>query len=144
MTDEQKYLFDLQGFIVLKGVVPQTVIDSCNEVLDRYEQMPSEEYPPPLCLGTQRTEQELYISNILEADSTFNTLIDIPEVLGVIQGVTGGPYRLNHTYTIYRWGGRLYGTAHARDPNYSKMSVPLPKWGDGVHANKGSLSNARL
>ena len=60
-------------------------------------------------LGTERTEKELYISNILEADSTFNTLIDIPEVLNVVQGVTGGPYRLNHTYTIYRWGGGYTG-----------------------------------
>ena len=109
MTDEQKYLFDLQGFIVLKGVVPQTVIASCNDVLDRYEQMPPEDYPPPLCLGTQRTEKELYISNILEADSVFNTLIDLPAVLDVVQGVTGGPYRLNHTYTIYRWGGGYTG-----------------------------------
>ena len=72
MTDEQKYLFDLQGFIVLKSVIPQSVIDACNTVLDAYENMPPDDYPPPLCLGTQRTEKELYISNILEADSTFN------------------------------------------------------------------------
>ncbi|MBM3265672.1 MAG: phytanoyl-CoA dioxygenase family protein [candidate division Zixibacteria bacterium] len=32
-------------------------------------------------------------------------MIDIPEVLDVVTEVTGAPYRLNHTYTIYRWGG---------------------------------------
>ncbi len=109
MTDEQKYLFDLQGFIVLKDVVPQEIVAACNTVLDRYETLPVESYPSPLCLGTERTERELYISNILEADSVFNALIDIPAVLDVVSGVTGGPYRLNHTYTIYRWGSGYTG-----------------------------------
>ena len=71
MTDEQKYLFDLQGFIVLKSVIPQEVVNACNAVLDQYENMPPEDYPSPLCLGTERTEKELYISNIMEADSLF-------------------------------------------------------------------------
>ena len=81
------------------------MVDNCNKVLDRFENMPPEDFPPPLVLGTNKTEQELYISNILESDLAFLPLIDIPEVLSVIQEVTGGPYRLNHTYTIYRWGG---------------------------------------
>ncbi len=105
MTEEQKYLFDLQGFIVLKEVVPPEVIAACNTALDRFEPVPPEAFPPPLCLGTEKTEQELYISNILEGDSAFIPLVDIPEVLDVVETVTGGPYRLNHTYTIYRWGG---------------------------------------
>lgn len=105
MNDEQKYLFDLHGYIVLRNVVPQPVIDVCNTVLDRFEHMPPEEFPPPLVLGTPKTERELYISNILESDPAFRPLIDLPEVLDIVVGVTGGPYRLNHTYTIYRWGG---------------------------------------
>ena len=109
MTEEQKYLFDLQGYIVLEDVVPQSVVEACNKALNPLEDMPPEDYPPPLCLGTPKTEKELYISNILEADPVFNPLIDLPEVLDVIEGVTGGPYRLNHTYTIYRWGGGYTG-----------------------------------
>ena len=34
MTEEQKYLFDLQGYIVLKDVVPSSVIAGCNQSLD--------------------------------------------------------------------------------------------------------------
>ena len=105
MNQEQKYLFDLQGYIVLKNIIPKRVIDNCNKVLDRFEDMAPEDFPPPLVLGTTKTEKELYISNILESDLAFVSLIDVPEVLSVIQEVTGGPYRLNHTYTIYRWGG---------------------------------------
>ena len=109
MTEEQKYVFDLQGYIVLKNMVPQSVVEACNKVLDCFENMPPEEFPPPLVLGTPKTEKELYISNILESDPAFAPMIDIPEVLSIIEGVTGGPYRLNHTYTIYRWGGGYTG-----------------------------------
>ena len=109
MTDEQKYMFDLQGYIVLKDVVPKDVIAKCNEALDRFEGMDPENYPEPLCLGKEKTEKELYISNILEGDRAFVSLIDLPDVLDVVETVTGGPYRLNHTYTIYRWGGGFTG-----------------------------------
>ncbi|MDA0748289.1 MAG: phytanoyl-CoA dioxygenase family protein, partial [bacterium] len=61
--------------------------------------------PTPLVLGQDRTPENLYISNILEGDPAFLSLMDLPDVLDVIAGVTGGPYRLNHTYTIYRWEG---------------------------------------
>ncbi len=109
MTEEQKYLFDLQGYIVLKGVLPPSVVEKCNKSLDRFEDMPPQDFPYPLCLGTPKTEKELYISNILESDTAFNFLIDIPEVLSIVQGVTLGSYRLNHTYTIYRWAGGYSG-----------------------------------
>ena len=120
MNDEQKYLFDLQGYLVLENVVPREVLDSCNEVLDRYEKMNPEDYPAPLVLGDEKTEKNLYISNILEGDPVFLPLMDLPPVLDVIETVTGGPYRLNHTYTIYRWGGGYTGMHMHGTPIISK------------------------
>ncbi|MBT3342740.1 MAG: hypothetical protein HN712_10795 [Gemmatimonadetes bacterium] len=105
MNDEQKYLFDLQGYIVLEGVVPASVLVAANAALDRFEAMEASDYPPPLTLGQERTPENLYISNIIEGDDDFLPFMDLPAVLDVVQTVTGGPYRLNHTYTIYRWGG---------------------------------------
>ena len=105
MDSEQKYLFDLQGYIVLKDVVSAEIVMACNQALDHFEQMAVDDYPPPLQLGQERSTENLYISNILEGDPVFRSLIDIPEVLNVVAEVTGGPYRLNHTYAIYRWGG---------------------------------------
>ena len=109
MTDEQKYIFDLQGFIILKQVVPDAVVAACNEALDLFEKMEPDDYPPPVCLGAEKTESNLYISNILEGDPAFRPLIDIPEVIDVINVVSSGHFRLNHTYTIYRWGGGYTG-----------------------------------
>ena len=105
MNDEQKYLFDLNGYLVLEQVVPPATVDSCNRVLDRLETMDPDDFPGPLVLGQEKTAENLYISNILESDPVFRPLIDLPETLDVVATVTGGPYRLNHTYSIYRWGG---------------------------------------
>lgn len=109
MNPEQKYLFDLQGYLVLPGVLAPELVAACNAALDRYEELDPVEYPAPLCLGQERTKENLYISNILEGDEVFYELVDLPPVLDVIAEVTGGPYRLNHTYTIYRWGGGYTG-----------------------------------
>jgi hypothetical protein len=104
MDDTQRYLFDLQGYLVLKGVVPQPLIEACNKVLDRIDALPADRYPHGVTLGKPRTPAELYVSNIVEADAVLNDLIDIPEVLDIIDEVTLRLYRLNHTYAIYRWG----------------------------------------
>ena len=144
MTEEQIYLFDLQGYVVLKGVVPKHVITACNNALDRFENMPPETFPPPLCLGTQKTDQELYISNILEADPAFVPLIDLPEVLPVIARVTGGPYRLNHTYTIYRWGGGYTGLHQHGTPIIPTCQYHCRNGEMVSTLTKSRISNARL
>ncbi|MCJ8329614.1 MAG: hypothetical protein HRT89_24790 [Lentisphaeria bacterium] len=94
MTEEDIYLFDLQGFIVLKNVVKDEWIKSANKRLDDFEVMDPERYPEPLVLGTPKTDDNLYISNILEGGSEFVPFMDIPDVLGTIERITGGGYRL--------------------------------------------------
>ena len=89
MNDEQKYLFDLNGYLVLEQAVPPEVVRDCNRVLDRLETMDPADFPEPLVLGTEKTAENLYISNILEADPVFAPLIDLPEVLDVVETVTG-------------------------------------------------------
>lgn len=109
MTQEQQYLFDLQGYIVLEQIVPPEMVAACNAALDRFETMEPADYPPPLVLGQERSPENLYISNIIEGDDALIPLMELPELLDAVECVTGGPYRLNHTYTIYRWGGGYTG-----------------------------------
>jgi len=109
MDTEQKYLFDLQGYLILKNVVPPEVVATCNQAMDRFESMSAEDYPRPVCLGMPRTDKELYLSNILEGDEAFRPLIDLPSVLDIVAAISGSTYRLNHTYAIWRWGGGFTG-----------------------------------
>jgi hypothetical protein len=103
MDAVQQYMFDLNGYLVLRGVLPQDLLERCERALDRIESMDPSEYPPPVTLGRPRTSGELYVSNILEADPIFQELIDRPDVLDVIGEVTNGPFRLNHTFAIFRY-----------------------------------------
>ena len=65
LTAEQEYLFDLQGFVVLENVVEPSGIDAANHQLDQLETMDPGDYPPPLQLGTEKANSEIYSSNIL-------------------------------------------------------------------------------
>ena len=104
MNDEQRYLLDLQGYLILKSVVPPETVRACNAAMDRLESMPQGDWPEALSLGTPRTESEMYLSNVLEADAAFALLMDVPEALDVVREISGGSFRLNHTYGIWRWG----------------------------------------
>lgn len=115
MNDEQRYLFDLQGYLVLKNVIPQETIQQLNAVMDRLEQTSPEDLPPGVSHGKARTEQELYVSNIVEADPIFHQFIDFEPILPIIHETSLGLYRLNHCYGIYRWGyGFTYIHMHNR------------------------------
>ncbi len=105
MTDEQRYLFDLQGYLVLKNVVPLETIANVNAVLDHFETLSEEALPNGVTHGKARTAEELYLSNMVEGHSIFHQFIDHPEVIPIISEITLGLYRLNHAYAIHRWGG---------------------------------------
>ena len=36
MTEDEKYLFDLNGYLVLKDVLTSEEVDRCNEAIDRH------------------------------------------------------------------------------------------------------------
>ena len=105
MNDEQRYYFDTLGYVILRQVVPPETVAELNRVLDHLEQIEPSDYPDGVTRGKERTDEALYISNIVEADPVFFDLIDHPEVLPIIRDTSLGLYRLNHTYAIYHWGG---------------------------------------
>jgi hypothetical protein len=121
---DQRYWFDVQGYLVLKSVLSDAMVDNLNRVLDRYEAMDEADYPPPLACGRERDANSLYLSNIVEADPALYPLIDLPAVLPIVRGVSLGLFRLNHTYALYHWGGaytprHMGGTPIHPKANYS-------------------------
>jgi ectoine hydroxylase-related dioxygenase (phytanoyl-CoA dioxygenase family) len=107
LDPDQRYWFDVQGYLVLKNVLPDTLIDTLNQVLDRFETMDEANYPPPLSCGRPRDAHSLYLSNVVEADPALYPLIDLPAVLSIVRDVSLGLFRLNHTYALYHWGGAV-------------------------------------
>ena len=118
MNDEQKYLFDLKGYIVCKGVVPLDIIDSSRKLVDQLLDMDPKDLTYPVRqfneIETENSKSERYgISNILEADPVFHYFVDIPEVIDIVDNVSGDDtYRLNHTYSIKSKGSGVYTSFH--------------------------------
>ena len=105
MEPDQRYWFDVQGYLVLKNVLSPALVNDLNRILDAYETKDPAAYPSPLALGRERDEHQLYLSNVVEADPALHPLIDLPAVLPIIKEVSLGLFRLNHTYALYHWGG---------------------------------------
>lgn len=45
LRDEQRYLFDLQGYVILRQVVPQVLLASANSAMERLEALTDEQLP---------------------------------------------------------------------------------------------------
>jgi len=122
MDDKQRYLFDLQGYVVLKNVVPAERIRRLKEILDELEICPADRLPPHVVQSKPRTEKELYYSNIVEAAPEFHALIDVPEVIDIVREVSLGLFRLNHAYAIYHWKDAVTPLHMAGTPIHPKAS----------------------
>ncbi len=109
MTDEQRYLFDLQGYIVIPSVINSAHLARLNREMERIEAMDAADYPGNAHLNNPRTPSHLYITDVLEFGEEFWPLIDHPAVLPCVAAAIGAPYRLNHAYLISRWGGGYTG-----------------------------------
>ena len=136
MTEAEKYLFDLQGFVVLRQVVPPECIRAANAALDRFEALAppvgtggtdaastaAGGLPAPCVLGDVRTESNLYISNVLEGDpAAFAPFMEVPEVLGVISDTAGGSWRLNHVVRV-----QLYSAQDFQDFPQIRSTLSIP------------------
>jgi hypothetical protein len=109
MTDEERYLFDLQGYLVLRDVIDPDHLARLNAEMERIEAMDEAEYPGHAHLNNPRTPSHLNITDVLEFGEAFYPLIDHPRVLPRVAEMVGAPFRLNHAYLISRWGGGYTG-----------------------------------
>ncbi len=97
MNNKQKYLFDLQGYIVLKNVVPENIIQSIEKLTRDLLNGSSSSLSDPARIKDW-DDNKRSIQNIVEADPAFQYFVDIPELIDIIQEITVDRSRLNHTY----------------------------------------------
>ena len=65
------YEFDLNGYIVLKNIIPKNIIEKANEKLKFFETLKQKNLPDNIYFGKGYDAKDVYISNILEADKAF-------------------------------------------------------------------------
>ena len=93
-----KYLFDLNGYIIIKNYFKIDFINNLLIDLKKIENCDS--FPNGVCLGKPRTENSLYLSNIAEINDNFASIIADPGIVEFISKTTSGFYRFNHSYAL--------------------------------------------
>jgi hypothetical protein len=100
VNDEDRFLFDLQGYLTIPDAIPAPVLARLNKAMD---DMIERETEPDM-----RTHR---FGQLLERDAAFRELIDLPSVTGVLADVLGPDFRLDHTYAdVIRSGDGPIGT----------------------------------
>lgn len=106
MTAEERFLFDLQGYLVVKGVLGADELKTLNEIAD--ERIAKDEKPNEL--NWRRSRCSLWAQECVD-------LIDHEKMLPYWTSLLGPYFRLDHDYCLFMQkgavGGQLHGGAHA-------------------------------
>jgi hypothetical protein len=93
LSDEQKFLFDLEGYLVLPGVLSADECDALNEAADRAWPRTPED-------GPFRRQEAITLWG-----KPFLDLMDHPKVLPVLVELIGSRLRIDHDYSIFMQQG---------------------------------------
>lgn len=107
MNEEQRYLFDLQGYLVLPGVLTPDEVSQLNAI---YEQQAIP--PPDLSIESQR------FSGFFLWDEAYRRLMDHRRVVPLLKSILGPDLRLDHAYGIKMRTGTDGLTLHGGNTPY--------------------------
>ena len=100
MTDEEKFRFDLTGFLVRPAILDsdevEAIVDQIDQIHHNKESLPPEHRAVP--------------------GGPTSVLIDHPKVLEVLHEIIGPEIRLEHSYSVWREKGQRHGELHGGGP----------------------------
>jgi ectoine hydroxylase-related dioxygenase (phytanoyl-CoA dioxygenase family) len=100
MNDDDRYLFDLQGYLAIPDALGPDALARLNRSID--EGIAAETEPD------MRTHR---FGDLLGRAQAFRDLIDNPAVVSVLEDIIGADFRLDHTYAdVIRAGDGPIGT----------------------------------
>lgn len=92
MNEEEKYLFDLQGYLIIENALPPETVQEMNAWLDAQAE------GDPAWRGQTGNA---HIPNPITWGPMFRDLMDHPRVLPILRDVLGDTMRLDHDYAIF-------------------------------------------
>jgi hypothetical protein len=109
MTEKERYLFDLQGFITVPNALSSTQIEELNATLDRQ-----------ISQHVKPNESQHRFAHILPWGKPFRQLIDNPLITPYLDELIGTDFRLDHDYAdmIRRADGPIGTTLHGGGTPY--------------------------
>src|SRR5262245_49667546 len=105
MDEPQRYLFDLRGYLVVPNALSAEHVAEMNAIIDRTERLPDDDAPPSVVFERKvGGSHDMRIYNVKELGEPFERLIDLPATLPLVADIIGLRPRLNHDYSILRYG----------------------------------------
>ncbi len=130
MTPEEAYLFDLNGYLILREVLPRDLVRDLNGEIDRVEALSNEE---AAALGAPRgyyreEGDQLpvdYSCPLLKCGEVFERLIDWPATVPSVEAMIGEPTRLDALHLLVRQSGRstVFHHGYSELLSYSEFAV---------------------
>lgn len=114
MTDTEKYLFDLQGYLAVSDALTREQVDALNQIID-----------DKLATNPEPDKNAYRFGNTLSWGAPVRDLIANPRILPHLHAMVGHQPRLDHEYAdIIRHGlgpigARLHGGGTPLDPSQS-------------------------
>ncbi len=109
MNEEERYLFDLRGYLVVEGALSTVELSELNRLMD------SRELTPP---GDDTLSARF--GGFLEWGQVYCELLDHERIMPYMEAILGDGFRLDHYYGIYMRAGteslRLHGGSTPYDP----------------------------
>ena len=124
MTPEEKFRFDLQGFLVVKDVLSADEVDALNKLADEVWADPADEKD-----GHRRT------SRVSMWGPETQALFDHPNALPYMIELLGPTFRVDHDYSIFMKKGARRGRLHG-GPSL-QAGVPGDHWIIGTNTTMG-------
>lgn len=135
VTDEDRFLFDLQGFILLRGAMAQKDVKEMLAALHELEAQKQDDShwrkPRPDGKESQATRQEipgqLRINGLLRLSNAFDRLIDYPSIFPYLQAFMNRP-QIGNTWSISKSQGTETGSWHrGTSPDFYTVRNGTPR-----------------
>ncbi len=109
MNEEERYLFDLWGYVTVENVLSEDELTALNALIDQ------QNYPEP-------TDDKIYSQRFggfmdWESDA-YRKLLNHPRIMPYLKGMIGSKFRLDHAYGILMRKGNPGGTLHGGGTPY--------------------------
>ena len=112
MTPEQRYFFDLTGYLHLQGVLEGAQLVAAQEAAQRYIDTPPEDVPAGLEINLEREHFNLYI-NAFAFDKALEALTLHPQTWPIVRELTDDRPRLTSGNLMVDVYGKLFLGLHA-------------------------------
>ncbi|MDP6039688.1 MAG: phytanoyl-CoA dioxygenase family protein [Candidatus Latescibacteria bacterium] len=116
MTPEEKFMFDLEGYLVIRNALDAEELKTLNAAVDRAHPRDYDDEDADTKSGNGRGVRGS-TGRVSNWDISCQKLIDHPNTLPYLMAVLGPKFRLDHDYGVFMMKGGKRGSLHGGAPD---------------------------